>query len=125
LASGAAQNVVQTDSGLPWCCNSENAYLVNFDLQNAFTANAGATYWLQLSGATGTSSNVYWVTTSGGSGTNLAFWLGSNTGGYQLAFNLTGTAVSTQVPEPTGMALAGLGFGVLTLVRRRQAARAA
>src|SRR5690242_11467434 len=26
LASGAAQNVIETDSGLRWCCNSEHAY---------------------------------------------------------------------------------------------------
>jgi hypothetical protein len=119
LASGAAQNVVETDSGLPWCCNSEHAYLVNFDLQNSFTANAGTVYWLQLSGATGSAANVYWVTTAGGVGTNPAFYEGQNSGGFQVAFNLSGTTLGAQTPEPTGITLAGLGCVTLALVRRR------
>jgi hypothetical protein len=123
LASGAAQNVVATDSGLPWCCSSEHAYLVNFDLQNSFTANGGTTYWLQLSGATGTRGAIYWVTTAGGIGTNPVFWEGQNSGGFQVAFNLSGTTLGTQTPEPTGLALAGLGFVALALVRRRLSAR--
>jgi hypothetical protein len=117
LASGAAQNVIATDSGLPWCCSSEHAYLVNFDLQNGFTANAGTTYWLQLSGAVGTRGAIYWVTTSGGIGTNPAFFEGSNASGFQVAFNLSGTTLGTQAPEPTGMALAGMGFVALALRR--------
>jgi hypothetical protein len=89
---------------------------VNFDLQNSFVANAGTTYWLQLSGATGTSGAIYWVTTSGGIGTNYSFHEGGNSPAYQVAFNLSGTTLGTQTPEPTGMAMAGLGF--VALVRR-------
>jgi PEP-CTERM motif len=118
LASGAAQNVVETDSGLPWCCSREHAYLVNFDLQNRFTANAGTTYWLQLIGATAASGSVYWVTTAGGIGTNPAFYEGGNSASYQVAFYLSGATLGTQAPEPGGMALAGLGFVALALVRR-------
>jgi hypothetical protein len=118
LASGTGQHVVETDSGLPWCCNSEHAYLVNFDLQNSFTANAGITYWLQLSGATGSAANVYWVTTAGGSGTNPAFFEGGNSGGFEVAFNLSGTTLGAQTPEPAGMALAGFGLVTLALARR-------
>lgn len=121
LASGAAQNVVTTDSGLPWCCGVEHAYLVNFDLQNSFTANGGTTYWLQLSGATGTSPGIYWVTTAGGVGTNAAYFGGARGGDYQVAFNLSGTALSTQAPEPAGVALAGLGLVALALARRNLA----
>ena len=120
LATGAAQNVVETDSGLAWCCNSEHAYLVNFNLQSGFVASGGTTYWLQLSGATGSSPAVYWVTSGGGAGTNPAFWEGGHAGGYQLAFNLSGTAVGTQAPEPAGIALAGLGLMALALAAHRR-----
>jgi hypothetical protein len=115
LASGAAQNVVETDSGLPWCCSAEHAYLVTFDLQNSFTANAGTTYWLRLSGATGPSP-IYWVTTSGGIGTDLAFVTNTSLA-FQTAFYLSGTALATQTPEPTAMALAALGLAALALLR--------
>jgi PEP-CTERM motif len=117
LATGAAQNVVETDSGLAWCCNLEHAFLATFDLQSGFTASAGTTYWLQLSGATGSTTNVYWVTSGGGTGTNSAFSEGVQAPGFQMAFNLSGIPVSTQTPEPATLALAGLGFVTLALVR--------
>ena len=34
LDTRAEQNVVETDSGLKWYCNSEDAFLVNFNLQS-------------------------------------------------------------------------------------------
>jgi hypothetical protein len=90
---------------------------VNFDLQNSFTANAGTTYWLQLSGAVGTRGAIYWVTTSGGVGTNPAFYEGGNSPNYEVAFNLSGITLGTQAPEPASMALAGLGFVAVALRR--------
>jgi hypothetical protein len=114
LATGAAQNLVETDSGLAWCCNSEHAYLAKFDLQSGFTASAGTTYWLQLSGATGSSPNVYWVTTAGGAGTSSAFWEGGQSGGFQMAFNLCDTPVSSaQTPEPSTLFTALIALALL------------
>ena len=120
LATGTAQNLILSDSGLKWCCSTEHAYLAQFDLQGNFVAGPG-TYWLQLGGATGSSPNVYWVTTGGGAGTNTAFWEGSHSGGYQVAFVLSDTAVSTaQAPEPASIALSGLGFVALALAAHRR-----
>lgn len=118
LATGAAQNIVETDTGLKWCCNPEHVYLVDFNLQNSFTANAGTTYWLQLSDAQGTSPNVYWVTTAGGAGTSAAFWEGGKSGSYQMAFSLSDSPVSLATPEPAGVAVSGMGFAVVALVAR-------
>ena len=123
LATGAAQNLVETDSGLKWCCNAEHAYLVNFNLQSGFTASAGTTYWLQLSGATGSSPNVYWVTTGGGAGTSAAFWEGNQSGGFQVAFHLSDSLVGAQAPEPAGLALSGLGLAALAVAVYRRKRR--
>jgi hypothetical protein len=123
LVTGAAQNIVETDSGLPWCCNSEHAYLVNFNLQSGFVASAATTYWLQLSGAAGSSPNVYWVTTGGGSGTNFAFWEGQQSGGFQMAFFLSDAPVGSQAPEPGGMAVVALGLVGLAVAAHRRKQR--
>lgn len=61
LATGAGLNVTPVDSGLPWCCGGGNAWTVDFDLSAGFVAAPGQTYWLGLTGATG-SGSAWWVT---------------------------------------------------------------
>jgi hypothetical protein len=114
LASGTGQNVVATDSGLPWCCGG-NAYLVTFNLQSAFAATANTTYWLELTGATGPAGDAYWVTADANA-TNSGL-----TGGFpaetEFAFYLTDDELSA-VPEPSTLGIVGLGVLALPLLRR-------
>lgn len=114
LASGAGQNVVATDSGSPWCCGG-NAYLVTFNLQSAFAAAAGTTYWLELTGASGPAGDAYWVTTDANS-TNSGVVGGSPTG-YEFAFYLTNDELSA-VPEPSTLGIVGLSVLALPMIRR-------
>jgi hypothetical protein len=116
LASGAGQNLVATDSGLPWCCGGGNAYLVTFDLVNPFNATAGTTYWLRLGGATGSNNSAWWVT-SNGTASSIAG--SSRPGSPEFAFYLSDDTNVSGVPEPGSLALLGLGGSVIALMRRR------
>jgi hypothetical protein len=111
LASGTGQNVTPTDSGLPWCCAGGNAWRVDFQLESAFTAVAGTTYWLGLTGATGASA-AWWVTTN--------YVDGSNRGGVDFAFALNDNLSISPVPLPAGMPLLIGALGMAALVRRRR-----
>lgn len=121
LASGSAQNLVATDTGVPWCCGlgGDNVYLVTFNLQSAFAASAGTTYWLQLSGANSTTAAAYWVTTDPNvtnTGTNPGLTSGISTE-TEFAFYLTNDELSA-VPEPSTLGIVGLGVLVLPALRR-------
>lgn len=118
LASGAAQNVASSDSGLPWCCagqGSVDAFLVTFDLQSAFAAQAGTRYWLDLSGATGSNPAAWWVTANA-NGTP------GGTAGNDFAFYLTDGGGGGDAPEPATMTMLALGCAAIGLakLRRRQ-----
>ena len=123
LASGVGQNLVAVDSGLPWCCGGGNAYLVTFNLQSPFNATGGTTYWLELTGASGSAPDAWWVTANANS-THTGY---SNFGGgyqdvgQQFAFFLTDTPFASGVPEPSSYALVlgGLSFLGCMAVRRR------
>ncbi|MDX2415956.1 MAG: hypothetical protein QNK19_00645 [Xanthomonadales bacterium] len=115
LATGAGVNVTPVDSGLPWCCGGGNAWQVDFDLQTGFAASAGNTYWLGLTGATGTATSAWWVTTDLKNGN-------SSIGNTDFAFLLTDVGgvtifdTTTAVPANNYLALALLtlllaGFG--------------
>jgi hypothetical protein len=126
LASGSGLNVTAVNSGLPWCCpgqpDGENAYLVTFDLESPFNATGGTTYWLELSGATGSATSAWWVTA--GANSTPAGWTGpvgatSFQTGFQFAFALDDAPFGpSQVPEPATFALIGLGGLALAALRR-------
>jgi hypothetical protein len=101
ISTGAGQNVIAVDSGLAWCCNNGHAWLVTFDLDSSLSLNAGH-YWLGLSGATGTGPE-FWLTTSGITGYK-------GPGGGDLAYSLHGDVGSTDVPEPSTLAIFALGL---------------
>ncbi|MEQ1884955.1 MAG: PEP-CTERM sorting domain-containing protein [Bryobacteraceae bacterium] len=120
LASGSGQNLLAVDSGLPWCCGGGNAYLVTFDLTSAFVAAAGTTYWLELTGATG-SVNAWWVTAPS-NGTSLGFYnigSGYENSNNQFAFFLSDTPTGSQVPEPSSVVLSSLGLIAVGALRIR------
>ena len=114
LASGSGQNVTPTDSGLPWCCGGGNAWRVDFELESAFTALAGTTYWLGLTGATGGGA-AWWVTANTVDGN-------SNIGGRDFAFSLNDDLALAPVPLPAGLPLLIGALGMATLLRRRKKA---
>lgn len=111
LASGTGKNLTAVESDYAWCCGGGNAWLVNFDLASDFNTSAGTKYWLTLSGAGGPASSAWWVTT--------APELGSV--GESFAFYLSGTSVSSEVPEPATVALMGLGLFGFVASRRKSA----
>ncbi|MCC6366488.1 MAG: PEP-CTERM sorting domain-containing protein [Bryobacterales bacterium] len=121
LATGAGQNVVAVDSGLPWCCGG-NAFQVTFDLQSAFNAAAGTTYWLELGGTTGGTS-AFWVTANA-NGTHTAYSGANGVLGPtpdQMAFALLSSP--TTVPEPGTLMLFGVGaiaLGAIHSCQRRR-----
>jgi hypothetical protein len=119
LASGSARNVVATNTGLPWCCGdveNPNAFLVTFNLQTAFTAAAGTTYWLEL-----TNGGGFWLSTESNA-TNSTTHPGQitlGTANRNLAFHLTDDPIiGGTVPEPGTLGIAGLGILALPLLRR-------
>jgi len=123
LASGAAQNMTTTDSGIAWCCGG-NAYLIEFDLAAPFAAAAGTTYWfgIHASANFGERDDIYWVTTAPGAGNGhesdggtFDNWFNN---GQEHAFFLTGGEV-TPMPEPMSLALVGIGLAGLAFRRRR------
>jgi hypothetical protein len=124
LATGAAQNVVATDSGLPWCCGSDNAWLVTFDLQSPFNAAAGTTYWLGLTGAGGTALHAYWLTATytypGNGGADYGDGFFSTSAEY--AFYLESDPVITPLPAALPLLASGLGaMGLLGWRRKKKA----
>ena len=119
LASGSGQNLSAVDSGLPWCCGGGNAWLVTFNLQTPFSATGGTEYWLELTGASGSTSSFWWVTANPNSSAHGAWYSGGS--GGELAFYLSGSSGSG-VPEPATLALCGAALIGLAAMRRRACA---
>lgn len=128
LASGTGTNLVAVNSGMPWCCqgqpDGDNAYLVTFDLEAPFNATGGTTYWLELSGATGSASSAWWVTAPDNStypGRYGTVGDLSSGAGYQFAFDLYDAPFGpAQIPEPASVAMISAGLFVLAALKRRR-----
>ena len=119
LTVGAGQFVSATESAYDWCCGGK-AWLVEFNLASDFVAAAGPTYWLELSGAGGPSP--WWVTAGFGDGIVSESYRSDE----NFAFMLSGGAVATDVapvPEPSSIALVGLGLAGFAAARRRKSSK--
>jgi hypothetical protein len=90
------------------------------------TQAAGTTVWLEIEGWTGTATSYNAVTSSGATaglrGTSIfSETLVSNSTVPQPDVHTMGSLNLTAVPEPTTLALAGLGGAALLAFRRRKA----
>lgn len=119
LTSGSVSASV-SDTGTPWCCQG-NAFLFEFNLDSAFTALAGTTYWLGIHAADDFSSDgLFWVTTAANgtstghesNGGTFDNWFDNN---QEHAFYLSGERL-VEVPSPTTAAI--LLIGVFALFAR-------
>ncbi|MEO9468492.1 MAG: hypothetical protein ABJG61_06035, partial [Parasphingorhabdus sp.] len=119
-ASLASGSVIATtsDSGVATGFGTGNSFLFEFDLNSAFAATAGTTYWFSIHASTDFDRDeLYWVT-SGSNGTSFGEESDGGTfdnwfnNGNEHAFYLSDTAVNMgAVPEPATWAFMIMGFG--------------
>ncbi len=129
ITNGNGINIAPFDTVVGWTYGG-NIYQVDFEFATPFAAAAGTRYWLGLHLAAdySTRDEIYWLYTSptlangGGNaiesqGGLMNNWSGN---GVEHAFYLNGTPAGGAVPEPTSLAIFGLGaVGAAYRARRR------
>lgn len=128
LTSGAATGVTSTSIGAGAWPHGTDIYRIDFNLASTFLAAAGTKYWFGVH----LSSNydrdfIFWVLTpnTGLNGTRSQHSQFGTFNNWQLgynenAFSLNGSPAGGPVPEPTSLAIFGLGaVGAAYRARRK------
>ena len=128
LASGSATGVSTTSIGPQNWTLGGDVFRIDFNLASPFSAAAGTNYWLGVHLSTNYNrDNIYWVRTplTAAQGSRNYYSQGGTFNNWtspfaEQAFYLNGVPAGGAVPEPTSLAIFGLGaLGAACRARRR------